>query len=58
MALSVGAVVERKLRVADSLRKASRRSRSAAEVNPHYAGDAYANFETTMAWKTVSVGRP
>jgi len=52
--LSVGTVVGRKLRAIDRLRKASRRTRSAAEVSPHHAGDAYNSFDCgMMAWKTV-----
>jgi len=37
---SVGVVAGRKPRAVDRLRKASRRSRTAAEVNLHHAGDA------------------
>jgi len=46
---SVGAVAGRKLSSVDRLRKASRRSRSAAEVSPHHAGDAYDSLATTVA---------
>jgi len=35
-------------------KKASMRSRSADEVSPHHAGDAYDNLATTVTWKTVS----
>jgi len=38
---SVGTEAGWKPRAVDRLRKASRRSRSAAELNPHHAGDAY-----------------
>ena len=61
MVSSTTAVAGWKPRVADCLRKASRRSRSAAEANPHHACDAYDNLETTVAWKIVGrapVGRP
>ena len=40
MVLWVGAVSARKPSVADSLRNATRRSQSAADVSPHHAGDA------------------
>ena len=49
MVSSVAAVAGQKPSVVDRLRKAFRRSRSAAEANPHYAGDAYDNLETIMA---------
>jgi len=51
----------KKLRAVGRVRKASKRSRSAAEVSPHHAGDAYYNLAKTAAWKTVcraSVGKP
>ena len=46
---SVGAVAGRKSRAVDRLRKASMRSRSAADVSPHHAGDAYDSLATTVA---------
>ena len=54
MVSSTAAVAGRKPRViVDRVRKASRRSRSTAEANPHHAGDAYDNLEMTVASKIV-----
>jgi len=59
MVPSTGAMAGWKPRVVDHMTKASRRSRSAAEVNPHHTGDAYDNLKTIEAWKIVtSVDRP
>ena len=43
---SVGAVAGRKPRDVDRLRKASRRARSAFDMSPHHAGDAYDSLAT------------